>query len=43
VNLLYFMRAKTEERHLMNDPDYRAYAEWIEKNGLFARIGRVFK
>ncbi len=34
VNLLYFMRAKTEERHLMNDPDYRAYAEWIAKNGL---------
>jgi protein-S-isoprenylcysteine O-methyltransferase Ste14 len=43
VNLLYFARAKTEERHLMNDPDYRAYAEWIEKNGLFARIGRAFK
>jgi protein-S-isoprenylcysteine O-methyltransferase Ste14 len=43
VNLLYFLRAKTEERHLMNDPDYRAYAEWIARNGLFARIGRVFE
>ncbi|MFM0501364.1 isoprenylcysteine carboxylmethyltransferase family protein [Paraburkholderia caffeinilytica] len=43
VNLLYFMRAKTEERHLMNDPDYRAYAEWIAKNGLFAKITRMFK
>ncbi|MFM0737969.1 isoprenylcysteine carboxylmethyltransferase family protein [Paraburkholderia xenovorans] len=43
VNLLYFLRAKTEERHLMNDPDYRAYAEWIARNGLFARIARVFK
>ncbi|AXL48859.1 membrane protein [Paraburkholderia caffeinilytica] len=43
VNLLYFMRAKTEERHLMNDPDYRAYAEWIAKNGLFARITRAFQ
>jgi protein-S-isoprenylcysteine O-methyltransferase Ste14 len=43
VNLLYFLRAKTEERHLMNDPDYRAYAEWISKNGLFARIRRGFE
>ncbi len=43
VNLLYYMRAKTEERHLMNDPDYRAYAEWIARNGLFARIARAFQ
>jgi protein-S-isoprenylcysteine O-methyltransferase Ste14 len=43
VNLLYFMRAKTEERHLMSDPDYRAYAEWIARNGLFARITRAFQ
>ncbi|NML96742.1 hypothetical protein HHL24_02010 [Paraburkholderia sp. RP-4-7] len=43
VNLLYFLRAKTEERHLMSDPDYRAYAEWIAKNGLFARIARAFQ
>ncbi|WP_323122350.1 isoprenylcysteine carboxylmethyltransferase family protein [Burkholderia alba] len=40
VNLLYFMRAKTEERHLMRDPDYRAYAEWIARHGLFAKLGR---
>ncbi|CAE6742799.1 isoprenylcysteine carboxylmethyltransferase family protein [Paraburkholderia haematera] len=43
VNLVYFLRAKTEERHLMNDPDYRAYAEWIARNGLFARIARAFQ
>jgi protein-S-isoprenylcysteine O-methyltransferase Ste14 len=43
VNLLYFVRAKTEEKHLMNDPDYRAYAEWIAKNGLFAKITRAFR
>ncbi|RKE37799.1 isoprenylcysteine carboxyl methyltransferase (ICMT) family protein [Paraburkholderia sp. BL23I1N1] len=43
VNLVYFLRAKTEERHLMNDPDYRAYAEWIARNGLFARITRAFQ
>lgn len=42
VNLLYFVRAKTEERHLMNDPEYRAYAEWIERNGVVAKIGRMF-
>lgn len=43
VNLLYFLRAKTEERHLMNDPEYRAYAEWIARNGLFAKLSRAFE
>ncbi|VWC53570.1 isoprenylcysteine carboxylmethyltransferase family protein [Burkholderia lata] len=42
VNLIYYVRAKTEERHLMRDPDYRAYAEWIEQHGLFARIRQAF-
>ncbi|MGF6571859.1 Protein-S-isoprenylcysteine O-methyltransferase Ste14 [Paraburkholderia fungorum] len=42
VNLLYLVRAKTEEKHLMNDPDYRAYAEWIARNGLIAKLSRVF-
>jgi protein-S-isoprenylcysteine O-methyltransferase Ste14 len=40
VNLLYFLRARTEERHLMNDPDYRAYAEWIAQHGIFAKLSR---
>jgi len=43
VNLLYFVRAKTEERHLMNDPDYRAYAQWIARNGLFAQLARALR
>jgi len=43
VNLVYFVRAKTEEKHLMNDPDYRAYAEWIARNGVFAKITRAFR
>ncbi len=43
VNLLYFLRARTEERHLMNDPDYRAYAEWIARNGIFAKFRRMFE
>lgn len=37
VNTVYFLRAKTEERHLMADPDYRAYAAWIDRNGIFRR------
>lgn len=37
VNTIYYLRAKTEERHLMADPDYRAYAAWIDRNGLFRR------
>jgi protein-S-isoprenylcysteine O-methyltransferase Ste14 len=40
VNFIYFMRAKTEEWHLMRDPDYQAYSKWIDEHGLFARIRR---
>ncbi len=43
VNAVYFARAKTEERHLMADPRYRAYSEWIAQHGLlaglFSRLG----
>ncbi|WP_233834073.1 isoprenylcysteine carboxylmethyltransferase family protein [Paraburkholderia sp. ZP32-5] len=42
VNLLYFLRAKTEERHLMNDPEYRIYAAWIAKHGIVAKLSRLF-
>ncbi len=38
VNLIYYFRAKTEEKHLLGDPVYREYAEWIDANGLVARI-----
>ena len=27
----------------MRDPDYRAYAEWIEQHGLFARVRQAFQ
>ncbi|MFV8784390.1 isoprenylcysteine carboxylmethyltransferase family protein [Microbulbifer sp. SA54] len=40
VNFVYFMRARTEERHLSWDPDYVAYARYIEARGLFAFVGR---
>ncbi len=42
VNMLYFLRATTEEKHLMNDPKYREYAAWIARNGVFAKLSRVF-
>lgn len=37
VNAIYFLRAKTEEAHLMTDPAYAAYSRWISKNGLLER------
>ena len=41
MNVIYFIRAKTEERHLSEDPKYVAYAQWIEENGLLATIRRL--
>ncbi|MBU3543278.1 DUF1295 domain-containing protein [Polynucleobacter sp. MWH-Loch1C5] len=43
LNLIYFARAKTEERHLSKDPTYQAYAHWISEYGLLANIKRLFK
>ncbi|MDB5714635.1 MAG: protein-S-isoprenylcysteine methyltransferase, partial [Sphingomonadales bacterium] len=31
VSGVYYWRAKTEEKHLGNDPDYRAYARWMKQ------------
>lgn len=41
-NLLYVLRARTEERHLMQDPAYRDYAAYIAEHGLVARLRRMF-
>jgi len=41
-NIIYFLRARTEEKHLSLDADYVAYAQYIEKKGLFARLGKWF-
>lgn len=38
INAIYFFRAKTEERHLMLDPVYREYSEWMKENSLYAKI-----
>jgi protein-S-isoprenylcysteine O-methyltransferase Ste14 len=43
VSGVYYWRARTEEAHLGADPDYRAYAAWMDRHGvvprLFARLG----
>jgi protein-S-isoprenylcysteine O-methyltransferase Ste14 len=40
---VYYWRARTEERHLMADPAYRDYAEWMERNGPIPRLlNRLF-
>ena len=38
VNAIYIWRARTEERHLGADRDYRAYADWIAAYGPFGRL-----
>ena len=40
VNALYWLRARTEERHLSSDPLYVQYALWMEEHGLLRRIVR---
>lgn len=35
VSLIYYGRAKSEERHLMKFPEYRQYCEEINKKGIF--------
>jgi hypothetical protein len=42
LNLVYFIRARTEERHLSWDPAYVAYAEWIDRHGALRRLGTLF-
>lgn len=39
--LLYWLRSVTEEQHLREDPDYVAYANWIDRNGWVARARRL--
>ena len=41
VNFMYFMRAKTEERHLSRDPTYVEYANWMNDNGWLRFLGKV--
>ncbi len=41
VCAIYLWRAKTEERHLMADPTYRQYSEWIGEHGVIPKCKRV--
>jgi protein-S-isoprenylcysteine O-methyltransferase Ste14 len=41
VNLIYYLRARTEERHMGRDPVYRDYAAFIARDGLFARLRSI--
>ncbi len=41
LNLIYFARAKTEERHLSQDSTYVAYANWIKEYGLIVRMKKL--
>ncbi|MDT0634351.1 hypothetical protein [Spectribacter hydrogenoxidans] len=39
VNAIYYVRARTEERHLALDPVYVEYALWIERHGWLRKAG----
>jgi hypothetical protein len=41
LNFIYYLRAKTEERHLGVDPLYVEYAAWIDSHGLLRFINRM--
>jgi protein-S-isoprenylcysteine O-methyltransferase Ste14 len=45
VSGIYYWRAKTEEKHLLSDPAYAAYYEWMETHApiprFFARLKRL--
>jgi len=38
---IYFLRARTEENHLSNYPEYVEYAEWMNENGVFRFVGKL--
>jgi|GEM_PF-1615002 protein-S-isoprenylcysteine O-methyltransferase Ste14 len=41
ISTVYYLRAKTEERHLMRFAEYRQYSLNIAQHGIFAKLGRV--
>lgn len=42
MNGIYWLRARTEEKHLRSDPVYLAYSTWIAEHGLLARARKMF-
>jgi protein-S-isoprenylcysteine O-methyltransferase Ste14 len=41
LNGIYFLRARTEERHLSSDPTYVAYALAMNERSIFAPLARA--
>lgn len=41
LNLIYYLRAVTEERHLSQYPEYIAYALAMNEQSIFSRLGRM--
>ncbi|NDF12834.1 MAG: isoprenylcysteine carboxyl methyltransferase [Proteobacteria bacterium] len=42
VNMIYYWRARTEENHLSNYPEYVEYANWMNENGILRFMGDMF-
>lgn len=41
VNFVYFLRAKSEERHLKQYRKYREYSEWLSQHGVLVKIKKL--
>jgi len=41
LNIIYFLRARTEERHLSSDPVYVEYAMVMNERSIFAWMGKL--
>lgn len=42
ICFIYYLRARTEENHLSQYPEYVAYANWINERGIFRGIAKGF-
>ncbi len=42
ISYIYYLRAKTEENHLSNYPEYVQYALWINEHGGFRTFKKIF-
>ena len=42
LNLIYYIRARTEERHLSRDPVYVEYALAMNERSMFSWLGKLF-
>lgn len=40
INFIYFMRARSEERHLSRDPVYVQYALWMNEHGVLSKFAK---